>query len=376
MNYRPRLVFWELTTGCNLRCIHCRASATELMSPDDLGTEACKAIIDQISEFAPLILVLSGGEPLFRRDVLEIAEYALDRRIKVALATNGTMITPDLARKIVDAGIVRVAMSLDGADAATHDAFRGIPGSFERMMAGFHHLKELGMSMQLNTTVARHNAHQLPAIYDLALHIGADALHTFLLVPVGCGVQIAAQQMIPAEEYEEILHWFYEREKEARIELKATCAPHYFRVRRQIQLEEKRQGVTLSSSGNGNRPVRTAHGMSSRHPEMSAITRGCLAGSGVCFISHKGEVYPCGYLPVKAGDLRTQPFAEIWDKSELFALLRDSGNLEGKCGYCEFRNICLGCRARAYAATGNFMDEEPCCVYKPRLHQPPTVTPN
>ncbi len=364
MQYKPRLIFWELTTGCNLRCIHCRASATELASPDDLDTRASMALIDQFAQYAPLILVLSGGEPLFRQDVLLLARYAREKGLKVALATNGTLVTPWLARQIVDAGIVRVAMSLDGADARTHDSFRGMPGSFERMMAGFGYLKELGMSMQLNTTVARHNAHQLPAIYDLALRLGADALHTFLLVPVGCGVQIAEQQMVPPEQYEQILNWFYEREKEGRIELKATCAPHYFRVRRQRQVEEKKAGQlpAIQPRANGH----PAHGIPSRHPDLAAVTRGCLAGSGVCFVSHKGEVFPCGYLPVRAGDLRAQRFAEVWETSPVFHLLRDSSNLKGKCGACEFRNICLGCRARAYAATGDFLEEEPCCVYEPR----------
>ncbi len=371
MEYRPRLIFWELTTGCNLRCIHCRASATELASPDDLETRASMALIDQFAEYAPLILVLSGGEPLFRRDVLLLARYAREKGLKVALATNGTLVTPELARKIVDAGIVRVAMSVDGADAATHDAFRGMAGSFERMLAGFNHLKELGMSMQLNTTIARHNAHQIADIYDLALRVGAQALHTFLLVPVGCGVQIAESQMVPPDEYERILHWFYDREKEGRIELKATCAPHYFRVRKQRQVEEKKAGLlpVLNTDGGGHpHAARMGHGMPSRHPDLSAVTRGCLAGSGVCFVSHKGEVFPCGYLPVAAGDLRSQPFHDVWEDSPVFHMMRDTGKLEGKCGYCEFRNLCLGCRARAYAATGNYMDEEPCCVYQPRTH--------
>jgi len=373
MQYRPRLIFWELTTGCNLHCIHCRASATELSSPDDLPAEQCLGLIDQFAAYAPLILVLSGGEPLYRKDVLELARHAHSKGIKVALATNGTMVTAALAGQIVDAGIVRVAMSIDGADAATHDSFRGMPGSFEAMMAGFRLLKERGMSMQLNTTIARHNVDQLPRIYDLAIEIGADALHTFLLVPVGCGVQIAEQQMVPPAQYELILNWFYDREKLGKIELKATCAPHYFRVRKQRQVLEKR-------AGNGNEPAaapaehpnpaghpQTApHGVASRHPDLSAITRGCLAGSGVCFVSHRGEVFPCGYLPTPAGDLKTQSFREVWEGSEVFHLLRDTANLKGKCGACEYRNICEGCRARAYAATGDYLAEEPFCAYIPR----------
>jgi len=377
LEYKPRLIFWELTTGCNLHCIHCRASATQLSSPDDLDTATAKGLIDQFAEYAPLILVLSGGEPLYRRDVLELARYARQKGLKVALATNGTLVTAALARRIVDAGIVRVSMSLDGADAGTHDSFRGMPGSFAAMMTGFRHLKELGMSLQFNTTIARHNMHQLPAIYEMALRVGADALHTFLLVPVGCGVEIAAQQMVPPEQYEQLLHWFYDREKEGRLELKATCAPHYFRVRKQRQVEERskvqgeaqvsgpRSQVCKESQVSGLRS-QVPHGMPSRHADLAAVTRGCLAGSGVCFVSHQGEVYPCGYLPVKAGDLLTQSFREVWEQSTVFQLLRDTANLKGKCGICEFRNICEGCRARAYAATGDYLDEEPVCVYVPR----------
>ena len=393
---QPRLIFWEVTKGCNLRCVHCRATATELSSPDDLSTATALDIIDQIAADYNPILVLSGGEPLFRRDIFQLARHATDRGLRVALATNGTLVTEEVARKIVDAGVRRVSISIDGADAATHDAFRAIPGAFDAALRGFRNLKSAGMSVQINTTVARHNVAQLPAILDLVRSIGADALHTFLLVPVGCGVEIADSMMVPAEEYERILNWFYDREVEGGIELKATCAPHYFRVYRQRRAAD-RKAPTLRSAQDGapagigptemampgstgialhpgphhapeGRP--TAHpGQPGRqgHPEgMHAMTKGCLAGTGVCFISHQGEVYPCGYLPVKAGDLRTQKLSEIWDTAQVFLELRETGNLKGKCGACEFRNICMGCRARAFAASGDHLAEEPFCVYEPK----------
>jgi radical SAM protein with 4Fe4S-binding SPASM domain len=222
----------------------------------------------------------------------------------------------------------------------------------------------------------------------LARQLGADALHTFLLVPVGCGVDIAEEQMVPADEYEKILNWFYDRAQEGGIELKATCAPHYFRVVRQRRAAERR-----AADGRGTpwRAPTTGHGQEisptemtmpgstgidlhpharpagAGHPDsMQAMTKGCLAGTGVAFISYQGEVYPCGYLPVLAGNLHQQSWAEIWEKAPVFLELRDTGNLKGKCGYCEFRNICMGCRARAFAATGDFLDEEPFCVYQPR----------
>ncbi len=410
----PRLVFWELTKGCNLRCIHCRASAAELSSPDDLPTRKVFRIIDQIVEVSHPILVLSGGEPLYRHDIFEIARYANQRGLRVALATNGTMVTKEVAQQIVHTGIKRVAISLDGADAATHDAFRGIPGAFDAALQGFRNLKELGMSVQINTTVARHNVHQLPKVMELARGIGADALHTFLLVPVGCGVTIAEEQMVPADEYERILNWFYDRSLEGEIELKATCAPHYFRVARQRRVEERNAernaeskaaqtghaephsepthvtaanaalagisgigpvdmampgttGIDLNPQKHPGGPQPTQHGHPGGDPNsMNAMTKGCLAGSGVCFISYSGEVFPCGYLPVKAGDLQTQSFADIWRHSQVFDELRDTNNLKGKCGACEFRNICMGCRARAYGVTGDYLAEEPFCIYQPK----------
>lgn len=380
---KPRLVFWEVTKGCNLHCIHCRATATELSSPLDLPTSKARAIIEQISSYASPILVLSGGEPLYRRDIFELAGYAAERGLRVALATNGTLVDDTVARKIVAAGIKRVSISLDGADAQTHDSFRGIPGAFLGAVDGLRNLKQLGMSVQINMTIARHNAHQLPAVLELAKSLGADALHTFLLVPVGCGVDIAEREMVPPDEYERILNWFYDRSLEGGIEMKATCAPHYFRVVRQRRAQERREtgmpsggiGPTemLMPSGTGivikkNAELGgVAHGHPGGHPDgMNAMTKGCLAGTGVCFISFEGRVYPCGYLPVEAGDLRRQDFREVWEGSQVFHALRDTGNLKGKCGICEFRNVCMGCRARAYAATGDMLDEEPFCVYQPK----------
>jgi AdoMet-dependent heme synthase len=387
--YKPRLIFWEVTKGCNLRCIHCRATATELMSPKDLPTGKALNIISQIAEFSNPILVLSGGEPLYRHDIFELAEYATSRGLRAALATNGTMVTKDIAEKIKNSGIKRVSISLDGADATTHDTFRGIPGAFEAAIYGMKNLQQIGVSVQINTTIARHNAHQLPDVLKLSRELGADALHTFLLVPVGCGVDIAAEQMVPPEEYEQMLNWFYDQSLTGDIELKATCAPHYFRVLRQRRAADRMAGkqqtpptpshpheigptemtmpgsTGISLRPSGGPPVgHTGH--PGGHPgDMSAMTKGCLAGTGVCFISHEGEVFPCGYLPALAGDLRKQSFAEIWNESEVFGMLRDDDNLKGKCGCCEFRHVCMGCRARAFAATGDFLAEEPFCVYQP-----------
>ncbi|MBI5084405.1 MAG: radical SAM protein [Acidobacteria bacterium] len=375
-SYRPRLVFWELTTGCNLRCIHCRASATELMSPDDLSTRECLEIVDQLASYAPFILVLSGGEPLWRRDVFDIAKHAVSRGIRVALATNGTLLDEAMAERIKDAGIVRVSISLDGADRITHDSFRGHDGAFDAAIRGLGHLQELGISTQINTTVSKHNSHQLPEMVELAKQLKVDAFHLFLLVPVGCGLTIAEDQSVDAAEAERILNWFYDRSIDSGMELKATCAPQYYRIARQRRAEDRKAGLPVAAQMPHPQHASALKGHPGGQPtDLNQMTRGCLAASGVCFISHRGSVQPCGYLPLEAGNLRRQTFQEVWEKSPLFHDLRDLNNLDGKCGYCEFKQVCMGCRARAFGVTGDFHDEEPFCVYEPNPSRRPAMQP-
>lgn len=343
-----RLVFWETTSACNLECIHCRRTDVAMeLARADMSTEMGKKFIDSLSDFSKPILVFSGGEPLFRKDIFELASYAKGKGLTTALATNGTLVDEDKATRIVEAGFERVAISIDGANSTTHDAFRGISGSFSQAIEGFMRLRRRRMSMQINCTLARHNAAEKEKLYDLALALGATALHIFMLVPVGCGMEISEQNQLPAEEYEDILNWLYDKSREKKLQIKATCAPHYYRIMRQ---RAKQEGIKLSY---------VTHGL-------DAVTRGCLAGSAVCFVSHKGEVFPCGYLPVTAGNVLQQSFSEIWEKSPVFLQLRDTGNLGGKCGICEYRNVCEGCRARAFGETGDYLAEEPYCTYSPQ----------
>jgi AdoMet-dependent heme synthase len=362
----PRLVFWETTAGCNLRCIHCRRiEVADQLTPHDLTTAEAFSLVDQLAAFGSPVLVLSGGEPLMRRDILEIARYATDANLPVALATNGTLIDDTLAARIRDSGVKRVSISFDGADAATHDMFRSLPGSFEAAIRGFRALRAVGLPVQINTTVARHNQAQLEAILQIAKDLDAVALHLFLLVPVGCGVEIAEDQMISAVEYERVLNWLYDVEQsEPSLQLKATCAPHYFRIMRQRRAEENRQGVRRDLPASHSRQV-SGH----PHGQMHAATKGCLAGTGVCFISHRGQVFPCGYLPVEAGNVRQQPFGTIWQDSALFAEMRDPDLLGGKCGVCQFKTLCSGCRARAYGVVGDYLAEEPSCAYDPETRR-------
>ncbi len=344
-----RLVFWETTGGCNLECVHCRRlDVSQELMKDDLTTEESFKLVEQIAEIGDgTILVLSGGEPLFRPDIFEIAKHAKKQGLTLALATNGTLVDEAMARRIVDAGIERVSISLDGADANTHDNFRKLPGSFDAAVRGIRNLRSIGMEVQINSTIAKHNVHQVKGLYKMAQDLDAIALHIFMLVPVGCGVQIAEDQMLEPEKYEEILNWFYDISKEKRIQTKATCAPHYFRIMRQRAKEE---GIQITPQTHG----------------MAAMTKGCLAGSAVCFVSHKGEVFPCGYLPVEAGNIRKQRFKDVWENAEVFKKLRDPENLEGKCGICEYKKVCLGCRARAFYDRGSYLAEEPYCMYQPK----------
>jgi len=368
-----RLLFWETTAACNLACVHCRRLDVSVrMSHDDLTTDEAAGLIRSLPEVGRPILVFSGGEPLMRPDVFELAETARDAGLPIALATNGTVLNRDVARRIVDVGFRRVAMSLDGPDPQTHDKFRGIDGAFESTLRGFADLRSLGMSMQINTTVARHNYDKLEAIYQLALDLGADALHIFMLVPVGCGMQLTQDVMLDPAEYEQALHWIYDRQQEGRIHLKATCAPHYFRVMRQRARAEgkpmpKAPGHPGRHPGgqSAGHPAGAGNGSGHPGPDMAAMTKGCLAGTAVCFVSHTGEVFPCGYLPVSSGNVKTTAFPGIWRESKIFADLRDPSNLEGKCGECEFAEVCMGCRARAYAVTHDYLAEEPNCDYIP-----------
>jgi heme b synthase len=343
----PRLIFWELTKRCNLACAHCRAEAEDVDFSGELALDEIEKVIDDITSFVSPILVLTGGEPLYREDVFDIAAYAGKKGLRVALATNGTLIDEEKARRIKNVKISRVSISIDGKDAESHDNFRGIPGSFDKALNGARLLKGVGVDFQFNITLTKRNIDQVEDIFKLAEIEGAKAVHLFMLVPVGCGVEIAESDMISAEKYEETLNWFYNRSRETKMEFKATCAPHYYRIIREQAHKENRK-ISFEKDG------------------MTAMTRGCLAGIGVCFISHRGDVQPCGYLPLVAGNVLEQPFRKIWEESDLFNSLRDLNQLKGKCGNCEFMHVCGGCRARAYYEKEDYLGEEPYCIYQPK----------
>ncbi|MBN1376131.1 MAG: radical SAM protein [Dehalococcoidia bacterium] len=354
---RPRLnlVAWEITRYCNLHCAHCRASAEDDRNPKELSTSDCCRLIDDIMEVGKPILILTGGEPLARPDFFEIAAYASSRGLRVVMGTNGTLITAEIAGRLKEIPISRVAISLDFPDAVLQDKFRGKEGAYDAAMSGIQAIRQAGLELQINCTVTKLNLAYLDQLLKLAFNNGAVAFHPFFLVPTGRGKGLKAVEL-SAQEYEDTLNWIFSKQLELgdKIFFKPTDAPHYFRIIKQRQRQLKEQLTPIMGKANV-------------ADHMYSLTRGCLAGTGFCFISHTGIVQGCGYLDIEAGNIRDQSFKSIWDNSPLFTALRVLDNIKGKCGACEYRKICGGCRARAYEATGDFLESEPYCLYQPQL---------
>ena len=340
-----RLVAWETTRRCNLACKHCRAVAEDHPYDNELDTKASFKLLEQIKEVGDPIIILTGGEPLLRDDIFDIAAFGTKLGLRMVMAPTGTLITQESAKKMKTSGIKRISVSLDGSTPETHDDFRGLKNAFNNSIQGINIAKQAGIEFQINTTITKTNLNQIPKILDLAENLGAVAHHIFLLVPTGRGKYIVDSE-INAKEYEETLNWFYDQRDKTSLQLKATCAPHYYRILRQ---RAKEDGKKISFETHG----------------LDAVTRGCLAGTGFCFISHVGRVQTCGFLDVECGNITQQTFKDVWENSQVFNKLRNFNNLEGKCGICEYKRVCGGCRARAYEATGNYLAEEPLCSYQP-----------
>jgi len=330
----PRVIAWELTRRCLLACGHCRAAAGLQDAGGDLSTGECLRLLDNIASFAQPILILTGGEPMLREDLCDIAAHARRSGLHPVLATCGALLDDKSAGGIVRAGIEAVSVSLDGATAASHDAFRGREGSFASAVGGIESARQAGLRVQVNTTVTQDNVDELPAILDLAAKLGATTFNPFFLVPTGRGASLTGRQL-SAEEYERALNWLVKLNRRD-IQIRVTCAPHYQRVLRQ-------GGAAGTGPG------------------------GCLGGRAFAFISHRGEVQICGFLDIECGNLRAESydFRRIWETSEVFGRLRRPESLGGRCGRCEYRIVCGGCRARAYQATGDYLAEEPLCAYQP-----------
>jgi heme b synthase len=341
-----RLVAWEVTRQCNLSCLHCRASAESGPYPDELSTAEGRLLLEQIREVGQPVVILTGGEPLLRPDIFELAGHGHDLGLRMVMAVNGTLLDKEKARRLKESGIQRISISMDGATAESHDFFRQVQGAYNGILKGVEAAKSVDLEYQINTTVTRLNLHQLAKIQEKTIELGAVAHHIFMLVPTGRG-RALTDQTISAEEYEKTLSWLVNRKEEIPLSVKATCAPHYYRILRETARQEGKE-ITFQSHG------------------LDAVTRGCLGGAGFCFVSHVGKVQPCGYLEVDSGQIRKQRFREIYEASPVFLAIRDKSQYSGKCGRCEYFRVCGGCRARAFEATGNFLEEEPLCTYQPK----------
>ncbi|HUT53622.1 MAG TPA: radical SAM protein [bacterium] len=342
--FLPRVLAWELTRRCNLNCIHCRAVASMEAPEGELTLDEYKALIDNVASFAKPILILTGGEPLLRPDLFDIAAYGTGAGLTVAVSTNGTMVTTDVARRLLAAGVKTCSISIDGPTPEVHDDFRRQPGAFEASLKGMAMLQEAGINVQVNTSLTQRNMHDLDNIFRLVKRMKAHAWHVFMLVPTGRGEDPGSRDLITSADYERILNYIYEKNRDEQMEIKPTCAPQYYRILRQ---RAKADGIPVDAL----------------HFGLNARTRGCLAGMGFGFVSYKGDVFPCGYYPVAAGNVREQSFREIWERSPLFGKLRDFKNYKDPCGSCGYIRVCGGCRARAYAVTGDDMEAEPYCEY-------------
>jgi len=349
---RPFVLVWELTQACELACKHCRAEAQPQRHPDELTTEEGKRLLDEASEFGEnQLVVLSGGDPLYRDDTFELIEYGVDRGLQMTLTPSGTAsLTPDRIEKLADSGLRRLALSIDGASPAAHDGFRKEEGSFRQTVEAARAANEAGLPLQINTTVCAETVEQLPQLRELVDDLGAVLWSVFFLVPVGRGQVL---DPVSPERADRVMEWLTEVNDEADFGIKTTEAPHY----RRVAMQQRRSATDK--------------------PEGDAIGRrtGITAGDGFAFVSHTGELYPSGFLPEPAGNVRTESLVDLYRDAPLFEQLRDPDALQGKCGACEFRNVCGGSRSRAYATTGDPLASDPLCPYVPEGYEGPLPNP-
>jgi AdoMet-dependent heme synthase len=371
---RPFTVVWETTRACDLACIHCRAEARAVRDPRELSFAEVQGLIQNIKAFgSPYpIFVLTGGDPAKRPDIFDIIKYARSEGLRVAMTPSATpLITRDAVRRFAEAGLVRLAVSLDGKDAAAHDGFRGVNGSFDRTLQILDWCREFTLESQIHTTVTRHVLDDLPAIAEMIAQRGIKLWALFLLIAVGRAARPEIRRLnISAREIESLFHWIYDLTKTAPFDVTPREGYHFRRVllqRRAAELAMPVEQLLAESNARSMTPSEVAP-----NGKASKILRAPLGvndGRGVVFISHTGDVQPSGFLNLVGGNLRSQPLAEIYQSSETFVRVRDFAQLKGKCGVCEFKSICGGSRSRAYALTADPMDSDPFCTYQPAAWQ-------
>jgi radical SAM protein len=354
---RPFIVIWETTQACDLSCVHCRACAQPVRSALELNTVEAKRLIDEVAALEAPVFVLTGGDPLKRPDVFELVQYAHDRGVRISLTPSATpLLTRDAIVRLKECGLARLAISLDGPSAEIHDRFRRVPGSFSWTLNAVRWAREIGLPVQINTTITRHNLEYIDSMIALLETLDIVLWSVFFLVPTGRGSNI---DLISAEEFEQVFEKLHQTSQRVKFDIKSTEAQHYRRFLLQRRTEEKRKGNVPSNS-----PM-----IGTSTPDgIGRAPRGINDGKGFVFVSHLGEVFPSGFLPISAGNVRKQSLADLYRNSPLFVGLRDTANLKGKCGECEFREVCGGSRARAYALTGDMFAEEPCCAWEPKAN--------
>ena len=341
------LVIWEVTQACDLACVHCRASAQSERHPSELSTEQGYRLLDEIRRFGEPLMVFTGGDPLKRPDLFDLVRHSVSIGLRTNVTPSATpLLTAEAIEAFKTAGVTRMAISLDGPDAASHDDFRGIPGTFDRAMFALSHARDIGLDTQLQTTVTRRNMARLPEMAEIAKQVRTKMWSLFFLIVTG---RAAEEDDLRAAEYEQVFEFMYDLSKTAPFGVKTTEAMHYRRyVAQRIKAEH---GVTENENAKG----------------VAWRTAGVSDGKGFVFVSHTGEIFPSGFLPVSGGNVLQDSLTTVYRDAPLFRTLRDTTQREGKCGICEYQKICGGSRSRAYALTGDYLAEDPRCVYQPHL---------
>ncbi len=361
----PFTLAWEITRACGLACLHCRAEAIPRRDPRELSTEEGFSLIDQVVDLGNPILVVTGGDPLMRDDVYDLLAYAVGRGLRVAFSPSATgRATRERLERVRRTGTHMMHVSLDGPDPTIHDGFRGVRGSYDRTMRMLRDAHELDFVSQIGTTVSRYNVDCLSAIGDRVAEVGVDVWTLFFLVPTG---RAQAAAMLDAEEHERVFQWLHEYARRVPFHVRTIAAQHYRRV--VVQREHDRSASVAGAAGEIVAPQWTYTGtgfsIQGRTDAAAPRMRGVNDGDGFCFVGHTGDVYPSGFLQIRAGNVRETPLSTIYRESTLFRELRDKSLLKGKCGACEYRAICGGSRARSYALTGDHLAPDPSCGYVP-----------
>ena len=351
---KPRIIAFEVTNRCRFNCLHCRANAVTAGADDELTTGQCKKILGSVAKFCKgtrPIIILTGGEPMERPDIYDLIRHGKKLRMRMVMATCGYMIDDGSIAELKKAGVLALSFSIDGSSAETHDRFRGTVGAFDAAVRAAEVARRAGMRFQINTTISKINIDEIAGIVELARRLGAYCFNAFILVPTGRGREIADEILTPTQ-YEVLLNELLNLKLESKIEVRVTCGPGFARVWREAREEPggQRRGIIERESSIGGEP------------------NGCMGGRGFGFISWRGDVQTCGFLDISAGNLVESgfDFGKIWRESKFLNDIRDVAAYKGKCGVCEYVSVCGGCRARAYATSGDYLAADPICKFVPR----------